>query len=138
MKGLSKFLLPASIIISALVIAVALNIFYTPAAEFSVLETWDAKDQQAPSGFETIQKDYMTSTSIALEVPETRRFNIEDFAVVRWETASEVWSYGATGITIKDSDSDGYIDWVIFTATGGATAGGRVEVLGFNHEGMSP
>ena len=69
------------------------------------------------------------SETVALTLDEKREFNW-DWASIMYETASDVWRIPTADVTLKDSDSDGYIDWLGFTATGGATAGGEVRIRG--------
>lgn len=77
------------------------------------------------------------STTIALTIDETRQTNY-DFIICMYETASDVWRYPTADVTLKDSDSDGYIDWIGFTATGGNTAGGEVRIRGIASEYRIP
>lgn len=67
------------------------------------------------------------STTVALTISEQRERNW-DWVCIMYETASDVWRWPGSGVVLKDSDSDGYIDWLGFTAEGGDTAGGEVRV----------
>lgn len=77
------------------------------------------------------------STTVALTLSETRIRNW-DWIDIMYETASDVWTKQTADITLKDSDSDGYVDWLGFTATGGATAGGEVRIRAVAVEGGLP
>lgn len=77
------------------------------------------------------------STTVALTIIESRATNY-DFWYIWYETASDVWRQPTADVTVKDSDSDGYVDWIGFTATGGDTAGGEVRIRGVAMEGRVP
>lgn len=77
------------------------------------------------------------STTVAITIDEKREYNWDWISII-YETSSDVWTCGCTDFTLKDSDSDGYVDWLGFTATGGATAGGEVRIRWTSIEGDMP
>jgi len=141
MKGFSKYLIPLSILIAGAFIAIGLVMFNpglssATATDASVIgDQFGYDDNKEADGMDIYYLD--GSTAVALTIDEKREYNW-DWVNIMYETASDVWRWPTADVTLKDSDSNGYIDALEFTATGGATAGGEVRIRWTSAEGGFP
>ena len=133
MKHLLKRI-PAFPLASAVAFGILLFIALSLHSNATVL---DHRDQVQDFGFHAsngaadIAIHYLDgSETVALTLRENRETNYKFLCAPMYETASDVWTYKVADVTLKDSDSNGYIDWLGFTATGGDTAGGEVRIHG--------
>lgn len=120
-------IIPYIIAVSLGVLIALLLIVYQP----GTLKAETAADREDltevnPETFEWLAKIYMTDTSILynFNALDTKAGNFKHF-LIWYETSSDVWANQGVAYTVTDSDSDGYRDWIAFTATSGATAGGE-------------
>lgn len=112
------------------------NPAYSTASDYSIIgDNFGVNDTDECTGLDLYYLDGATTVAITLSEQRERNW---DWVCIMYETASDVWSKQATGITLKDSDSDGYVDWISFDTTDGDTAGGEVRIRWVSIENGMP
>jgi hypothetical protein len=91
-----------------------------------------------PQVFEMVGMGYLEGdTSVSIDWnPGAFFWKQYDVFWIWFETASDVWAVSTPAYTYKDSNSDGVYEYIEFTATGGATAGGKYWIVGLRFEGI--
>lgn len=109
---------------------------FSTAADYSIIgDNFGFNDTDECTGLDLHYLDGATTVAITLTEQRERNW---DWVCIMYETASDVWDKQSTGITLKDSDSDGYVDWISFDTTNGATAGGEVRIRWVSIENGMP